>query len=84
MKLTKKFWIWVSQVFALIVLLIRADLVLQLFKLVPNADVSQAYPEIAGFAVFIGLWVVWLVWCAIKGFSGEMAFLLDPNDRRHW
>jgi len=84
MKLTKKFWIWISQVFTLIFLVFRVDLVLQLFKLIPNADVSQIYPEIAGFALIVVIWGSILVWCGIKGFSGEMPFLLDPHDRRRW
>jgi hypothetical protein len=83
MKLTRKFWVWVSQVFALIILLFRADLILELLKLIPNADVSQLYPEITGLVLVAVLWSSWLVWRAYQGFYRRMDFLIDENDYRY-
>jgi|GEM_PF-5401052 hypothetical protein len=82
MKLTKKFWIWVSQVAALVILLLRVDLIIGLFKIVPNFDLSQFYPEIALLTAIVILWLLWLVWRGYVGFYQKMDFLIDENDRR--
>lgn len=82
MKLTKKFGAWVGQILALLIMIFRAEMLVELVKLIPHADVSQLYPVIGALAVIIVLWVLWLVRCGIKGFSGEMNFLFDARDRR--
>ena len=82
MKLTKKFWMWVSQVATLIILLLRADLIIGLFKIIPNFDLSHFYPEIALLTAIVILWLLWLVWRGYVGFYQKMDFLIDENDRR--
>lgn len=82
MKLTKKFWAWVSQFFALSLLILRADLVLQLFKLIPGADLSQSYPIIIGFVLFAAIWFLWLINCAWDGFYVTKDFLFDVDHHR--
>jgi hypothetical protein len=81
MKLTKKFWAWVSQVFALGILMFRVDLVLDLFASL-GADVSQLHVEIAGVVIFVVLWLLWLIWRGIDGFCRSMDFLTDANGHR--
>ena len=82
MKLTKKFWIWVSQVAALVILILRVDLIIGLFKIVPNFDLSQLYLEIALLTAIVILWILWLVWRCYVGFYQKMDFLIDENDHR--
>ena len=82
MKLTKNFWKWAGQVTALFFLLVRADLIVQLLKLIPNADFSQLYPEVAIIVLIVAAWAAWLVWRAYEGFYRTMDFVIDENDHR--
>jgi len=82
MKLSKKFWAWIGQVAAAIFLLLRMDLLCNIFGQIPNVDLSQFNFEIGVVRLGAFLWLTWLVWRVIKGFTGEMDFLCDSNDRR--
>jgi hypothetical protein len=82
MKLTRKFWGWIGQVGAAIVLIWRMDLLGELFELIPNVNLSQVYLEIGVVKFAAIVWGAWLVWRGIKGLTGEMEFLIDPNDHR--
>lgn len=87
MKVTNKFWAWVGQFIAANIFLWRIDLLCAVFGVIPNfanIDLSQFNFEIgvARFGAFV--WLCWLAWRFIKGFSGEMEFLSDAHDRRRW
>jgi hypothetical protein len=82
MKLTKKFWTWISQVAAAIFLLWRMDLLCTIFGQIPNVDLSQLNFEIGVVKLGAVLWLSWLIWRAYQGFFRTMDFLIDENDHR--
>lgn len=81
MKLTKKFWTWLSQVFALTIFIIRADFIVWLFKLIPFCDGEQFFPVIVLFILVAVSWGTWLIWRAYEGFYTNMDFLIDGRHR---
>jgi len=83
MKLTKQFWKWLSQVLALGILIVRADLVVVLFKLLPIVDITPLYPLITVFVVIVITWGAWLTWRGYIGFCQRMDFLMDDT-RFRW
>jgi hypothetical protein len=80
MKLTGKFWKWVSQVAAALFLLWRMDLLCEIFAQIPNIDLSQFNFEIGAVKLSAFLWLLWLGWSAFQGFYRKGDFLFDENN----
>ena len=82
MKLTKKFWTWISQVAAAFFLVLRVNLLAEIIGQIPNIDLSQLRFEFGAIRFAAILWLAWLAWRGVKGFTGEMLFLFDDRDHR--
>jgi type VI protein secretion system component VasK len=80
MKLTKRFWAWISQVFTVTVLIWRLDLLREVLGQIPYADSSQINLEIGVVKLGAILWLAWLIWRAIQGFYLKMDFVLETNN----